>query len=240
MQAWLTTIVGRVCLNMLRARRARREQLSDVYVPDPIVSFEDGTGPEEEALVADSVGLALLVVLDALSPTERLAFVLHDVFGVPFRRTSRGSGDCRSRWATRCPCCSTAGRSRDSAPRAAAGTSAARPPVRQVQERVEVLLDHGPRVGLEVTPLVLVDEPGGPYLRPARDRPELGALPVGQRPVEREELVVPVFAHAAASRPQSRYPSRAGYRPRSRRRRLFGDLCALQAEVRVGQDFPVS
>lgn len=68
MQAWLTTIVGRVCLNMLRARRARREQLSDVYVPDPIVSFEDGTGPEEEALVADSVGLALLVVLDALSP----------------------------------------------------------------------------------------------------------------------------------------------------------------------------
>ncbi len=84
MQAWLTTIVGRVCLNMLRARRARREQLSDVYVPDPVVSLENGAGPEEEALVADSVGLALLVVLDALSPAERLAFVLHDVFGVPF------------------------------------------------------------------------------------------------------------------------------------------------------------
>jgi RNA polymerase sigma factor (sigma-70 family) len=82
MQAWLTTIVGRVCLNMLRARRARREQLSDVYVPDPVVSLDDS--PEEEALVADSVGLALLVVLDTLSPPERLAFVLHDVFGVPF------------------------------------------------------------------------------------------------------------------------------------------------------------
>lgn len=84
MQAWLTTIVGRVCLNMLRARRARREQLTDIYVPDPVVSFEAGVDPEEEALVADSVGLALLVVLDALSPAERLAFVLHDVFGVPF------------------------------------------------------------------------------------------------------------------------------------------------------------
>jgi RNA polymerase sigma factor (sigma-70 family) len=84
MQAWLTTIVGRVCLNMLRARQARREQLSDVYVPDPVVSLDGSADPEQEALVADSVGLALLVVLEALSPAERLAFVLHDVFGVPF------------------------------------------------------------------------------------------------------------------------------------------------------------
>jgi RNA polymerase sigma factor (sigma-70 family) len=84
MQAWLTTIVGRVCLNMLRSRRARREELSDFSVPDPIVSPEDGIDPEQQALVADSVGLALLVVLDTLSPAERLAFVLHDVFGVPF------------------------------------------------------------------------------------------------------------------------------------------------------------
>ncbi len=83
-QAWLTTIVGRVCLNMLRARRARREELSEVYVPGPVVSLEGSADPEQEALVADSVGLALLVVLDALSPPERLAFVLHDVFGVPF------------------------------------------------------------------------------------------------------------------------------------------------------------
>ena len=84
MQAWLTTIVGRVCLNMLRSRRARPEQLSDFHVPDPVVTLRDGVDPEQEALLADSVGLALLVVLDALSPAERLAFVLHDVFAVPF------------------------------------------------------------------------------------------------------------------------------------------------------------
>jgi RNA polymerase sigma-70 factor, ECF subfamily len=82
MQAWLTTIVGRVCLNMLRSRNARREELS-VHVPDPVVGFER-EGLEHEALLADSVGLALLVVLDALTPAERLAFVLHDVFGVQF------------------------------------------------------------------------------------------------------------------------------------------------------------
>jgi RNA polymerase sigma-70 factor (ECF subfamily) len=82
MRAWLTTVVGRVCLNMLRSRRARREEPS-AHVPDPVVAFEDD-GPEREALLAESVGLALLVVLDALTPAERLAFVLHDVFGVPF------------------------------------------------------------------------------------------------------------------------------------------------------------
>jgi RNA polymerase sigma factor (sigma-70 family) len=84
MQAWLTTVVGRVCLNTLRSRRARREQLWDFHVPDPVVTLRDGVEPEQEALLADSVGLALLVVLDALSPAERLAFVLHDVFAVPF------------------------------------------------------------------------------------------------------------------------------------------------------------
>jgi RNA polymerase sigma-70 factor (ECF subfamily) len=82
MRAWLTTVVGRVSLNMLRARRTRREELS-VYVPDPVVSFENDD-LEHETLLAESVGLALLVVLDALTPAERLAFVLHDVFGVPF------------------------------------------------------------------------------------------------------------------------------------------------------------
>jgi len=83
MQAWLTTVVGRVCLNMLRSRRARREE-SSAHVPDPVVSFDEDVDPEHEALLAESVGLALLVVLDALTPAERLAFVLHDVFGVPF------------------------------------------------------------------------------------------------------------------------------------------------------------
>jgi RNA polymerase sigma factor (sigma-70 family) len=83
MQAWLTTVVGRVCLNMLRSRRARREEPS-VHVPGPVVSFDEDVDPQHEALLAESVGLALLVVLDALTPAERLAFVLHDVFGVPF------------------------------------------------------------------------------------------------------------------------------------------------------------
>jgi len=89
MEAWLTTIVGRVCLNMLRSRRARPDEISDVRVPDPVVSFSDGLDPEQEALLADSVGLALLVVLDALSPAERLAFVLHDVFDVGFADIGR-------------------------------------------------------------------------------------------------------------------------------------------------------
>jgi RNA polymerase sigma factor (sigma-70 family) len=81
---WLTTVVGRVCLNMLRTRRTRREEPIDVRVPEPIVSRDDRLDPEHEALLADSVGLALLVVLETLSPAERLAFVLHDMFGVPF------------------------------------------------------------------------------------------------------------------------------------------------------------
>jgi RNA polymerase sigma factor (sigma-70 family) len=84
MGGWLTTVVARVCLNMLRSRQARREQPLDVHVPEPIVSREDGLDPEHEALLADSVGLALLVVLDTLAPAERLAFVLHDMFAVPF------------------------------------------------------------------------------------------------------------------------------------------------------------
>jgi RNA polymerase sigma factor (sigma-70 family) len=82
---WLTTIVARVCLNMLRARDLRREQPADFHVPDPLVTGPThGLQPEEEALLAESIGLALLVVLDTLAPAERLAFVLHDLFGLPF------------------------------------------------------------------------------------------------------------------------------------------------------------
>jgi RNA polymerase sigma-70 factor (ECF subfamily) len=84
LRAWLTTVVARICLNMLQTRRARREEPLDVHVPDPIVSSDTEADPEHEALLADSVGLALLVVLDTLSPPERLAFVLHDMFAVPF------------------------------------------------------------------------------------------------------------------------------------------------------------
>lgn len=82
---WLTTVVARICLSNLKARRSRREELMGVRVPDPVVRPIDASGPDQEALLADSVGLALLVVLDQLSPPERLAFVLHDMFGVPFR-----------------------------------------------------------------------------------------------------------------------------------------------------------
>ena len=81
---WLTTVVARVCLDMLRARQALREESLGARVPDPIVSQSDGIDPEHEALLADSVGLALLVVLETLAPAERLAFVLHDMFAVPF------------------------------------------------------------------------------------------------------------------------------------------------------------
>src|SRR5215510_7266754 len=81
---WLTTVIGRVCLNMLRSRRTRREAPLGSHVPDPLVAPEDGTSPEHEVLIADSVGLALLVVLEMLPPAERLAFVLHDMFAVPF------------------------------------------------------------------------------------------------------------------------------------------------------------
>lgn len=81
---WLTTVVGRVCLDLLRARTTRREEPLETHLPDPVVSHADGLDPEQAALVADSVGLALLVVLESLGPTERLAFVLHDMFGVPY------------------------------------------------------------------------------------------------------------------------------------------------------------
>jgi RNA polymerase sigma-70 factor, ECF subfamily len=84
LRAWLTTIVARAALNMLRARKTRRELPLDVHVPDPIVDPVDRIDPEHEAVLADSVGLALLVVLETLSPAERLAFVLHDMFGLPF------------------------------------------------------------------------------------------------------------------------------------------------------------
>ena len=82
---WLTTVVGRVCLDMLRSRTSRREE----QVPDPVIVVDEGADPEQEAVLADSVGLALLVVLDTLGPAERVAFVLHDLFGVPFDEVGR-------------------------------------------------------------------------------------------------------------------------------------------------------
>jgi RNA polymerase sigma-70 factor (ECF subfamily) len=84
MGGWLTTVVGRVCLDMLRSRRSRREEFLGAQVLEPVTSHTDDTNPEQQALLADSIGLALLVVLDTLTPAERLAFVLHDMFAVPF------------------------------------------------------------------------------------------------------------------------------------------------------------
>jgi RNA polymerase sigma-70 factor (ECF subfamily) len=84
LRAWLTTVVGRVCLNMLRSRTTRREAPLETHLPDPVVSPATGNGPEQEALLGNEVGLAMLVVLDSLAPAERVAFVLHDVFAVPF------------------------------------------------------------------------------------------------------------------------------------------------------------
>jgi RNA polymerase sigma factor (sigma-70 family) len=83
-RGWLTTVVARLCLSALRTRKSRREQRFGPHLPEPIVSREDEHDPEHEALLADSVGLALLVVLETLAPPERLAFVLHDMFAVPF------------------------------------------------------------------------------------------------------------------------------------------------------------
>src|SRR5580765_4335513 len=83
LRAWLTTVVARVCLDLLRTRTSRREDPLDTHVPDPVITLADGD-PESDAILADSVGLALLVVLETLEPAERLAFVLHDVFGVAF------------------------------------------------------------------------------------------------------------------------------------------------------------
>jgi len=84
--AWLTTVVARICLNTLRSRAARREEPLGPQLPDPIVSAVGAVDPEDELLIADSVGLAVLIVLDTLAPAERLAFVLHDVFDVPFEQ----------------------------------------------------------------------------------------------------------------------------------------------------------
>src|SRR5438270_6164320 len=101
---WLTTIVARVCLNMLRSRNVRREESLELHVPDPVISAEGSLQPEEETLLADSVGLALQIVLDTLAPAERLAFVLHDMFGLPFEeiapmvgRTSEAARQLASR-----------------------------------------------------------------------------------------------------------------------------------------------
>jgi RNA polymerase sigma factor (sigma-70 family) len=97
--AWLTTVVSRVCLDMLRTRRSRREEFVGSWMPEPIVTMDEQQSPEDEALIADGVGVALYVVLETLTPGERLAFVLHDMFAMPFDEIARIAG--RSPEATR-------------------------------------------------------------------------------------------------------------------------------------------
>jgi RNA polymerase sigma-70 factor, ECF subfamily len=99
LRGWLTVVVGRICLDMLRARRSRREQYAGTWLPEPVVSLASDDDPEGDVVLADSVGLALLIVLETLSPAERLAFVLHDVFAVPFDEVAGVVG--RSPAATR-------------------------------------------------------------------------------------------------------------------------------------------
>ncbi len=89
LRAWLTTVVGRICLDMLRARKARREDYPGTWLPEPLVAEQAEDGPEQQSVLADSVGLALLVVLESLTPAERLAFVLHDIFAMPFGEIGR-------------------------------------------------------------------------------------------------------------------------------------------------------
>jgi RNA polymerase sigma factor (sigma-70 family) len=84
LDGWLTTVIARVCLNMLHSRKARREEPLGAHIPDPVVSREDGVDPEQQLLLADAVGLALLVVLETLVPAERVAFVMHDMFDLPY------------------------------------------------------------------------------------------------------------------------------------------------------------
>ena len=92
LRGWLTVVVGRICLDMLRSRRSRREDYQGSWLPEPIVSGARDDSPEHDAVLADSVGLALLVVLETLSPAERLAFVLHDIFAVPFDEIAQVAG----------------------------------------------------------------------------------------------------------------------------------------------------
>jgi RNA polymerase sigma-70 factor (ECF subfamily) len=92
LRAWLTTVVGRICLDMLKARQARREDQVGMRFPEPVVAEPAAEGPENQAVIAESIGLALLIVLESLTPPERLAFVLHDIFAVPFENIGQIMG----------------------------------------------------------------------------------------------------------------------------------------------------
>ena len=177
---WLTTVVGRVCLDMLRSRRARREEYVGSWLPEPVVTVDGPASPEDEALIADSVGLALLVVLETLTPPERLAFVLHDMFAVPFDEIGTIVG--RSPDAAR----QLASRARRRVRGAALNEDVS---VAEQRELVDAFLAASRSGDFEA--LVAVLDPGvvfradtGPGSRLAR-RPVKGAEPVARRVLER-------------------------------------------------------
>jgi len=157
---WLTTVVARVCLDMLRSRQSRREEPFTPNVPEPVATGTQGSNPEGEALLADSVGLALLVVLDRLEPAERLAFVLHDMFAVPFEEIAPIVG--RSADATR----QLASRARR---RVRGGAEAPNPDVARLREVIDAFLAalrggdfEGLLAVLDPDLVVRTDMPGAP------------------------------------------------------------------------------
>jgi RNA polymerase sigma-70 factor (ECF subfamily) len=186
-RGWLTTVVARVCLDMLRARRTRREDLVGSELPEPVVTHP-ANGPEEETILADSVGLALLVVLDTLTPAERLAFVLHDMFGMPFEEIAPIVE--RSPAATR----QLASRARR---RVRGATPAADPDLRRQRKVVDAFLAAARNGDIEA--LVEVLDPGVVF------RADRGRIAVAGAP--------PVVTGAAAVAEQvlARAPRFAGY-----------------------------
>ena len=187
MRGWLTTVVARVCLDMLRARRTRREDLVGSELPEPVVTHP-ANGPEEETILADSVDLALLGVLDTLTPAERLAFVLHDMFGMPFEEIAPIVE--RSPAATR----QLASRARR---RVRGATPAADPDLRRQREVVDAFLAAARNGDIEA--LVEVLDPGVVF------RADRGRIAVAGAP--------PVVTGAAAVAEQvlARAPRFAGY-----------------------------
>ena len=186
---WLTTVVARVCLDMLRSRQARREDYAGTWLPEPIVSIEDASDPDGEALLADSVGLALLVVLETLSPAERLAFVLHDMFGMPFDEIAPIVG--RSPAATR----QLASRARR---RVRGATPRTDPDLREQRRVVDAFLAAS-RAG-DFEALIEVLDPDVVFRAdtgPRRDRePVTGARAVAERILARGSRLAP-FARPA-------------------------------------------
>ena len=187
LRAWLTTVVARVCLDFLRSRRARREDSVGSWLPEPIVSEDDEADPEQEALLADSVGLALLVVLETLTPAERLAFVLHDMFGVPFEEI--GAIVDRSPAATR----QLASRARR---RVRGAATRPDPDLARQREVVDAFLAASRAGDFEALVAVLdpdvvfrIDTGGS---GPAARRPLVGAAAVARQVIERGTPLAPL------------------------------------------------